>query len=34
VMTAMSVLGHDVDMKNELTAFGARPGLVIGEVLA
>jgi len=34
VMTAMSVLGHDVDMKNELTAFGARPGLVIPEVLA
>jgi len=34
VMTAMAVLGHDVDMKNELTAFGARPGLVMGEVLA
>lgn len=34
VMTAMHVLGHDGAMTDELTAYGARPGLVIGEVLA
>jgi hypothetical protein len=33
VMTAMSVLGHDAAMKNELTDYGARPGLVIPEVM-
>jgi len=34
VMTAMSVLGHEQKMTEELTDFGARPGLVIGEVMA
>lgn len=34
VMTAMSVLGHDQKLASELDAVGARPGLVIGEVLA
>ena len=34
VMTAMSVLGHDQKLASELDAFGARPGLVIGEALA
>ncbi len=34
VMTAMHVLGHDTAMTSELTAYGARPGMVIGEVLA
>ena len=34
VMTAMSVLGHDQKMADELDAFGARPGLVIGEAMA
>jgi len=33
VMTAMSVLGHDAKLTSELDAFGARPGLVIGEAL-
>ena len=33
VMTAMSVLGHDAAMKTELTSFGARPGLIVDEVL-
>ena len=33
VMTAMYVLGRDADMKSELVSFGARPGLVIQEVL-
>lgn len=32
-MTAMSVLGHDQAMQQELVDYGARPGLVIGEVL-
>jgi hypothetical protein len=34
VMTAMSVLGHEEKLKDELVDFGARPGLVIGEVMA
>jgi hypothetical protein len=34
IMTAMSVLGHDQAMATELSDFGARPGLVIGEVMA
>lgn len=34
VMTAMSVLGHDQKLRSELEAVDARPGLVIGEVLA
>lgn len=34
VMTAMSVLGHDQKLESELEAVGARPGLVIGEVVA
>jgi hypothetical protein len=34
VMTAMNVLGHDGRLTSELTDFGARPGLVIGEVMA
>lgn len=33
VMTAMSLLGHDDAMKTELTGYGARPGLVIAEVM-
>jgi hypothetical protein len=33
VMTAMHLLGHDTEMTGELTSFGARPGLVIGEVM-
>ena len=34
IMTAMSLLGHDQAMTDELQAYGARPGLVIPEVLA
>src|SRR5690606_13378828 len=34
VMTAMSVLGHEQRLADELTDEGARPGLVIGEVMA
>lgn len=34
VMTAMSMLGHDGAMTDELEAYGARPGLVMGEVLS
>jgi hypothetical protein len=34
IMTAMSVLGHDQKLASELDAVGARPGLVIGEVMA
>ena len=34
VMTAMHLLGHDATMTSELTAFGARPGLVMPEVIA
>lgn len=34
VMTAMHVLGHDVEMKDALVAQGARPGLLIQEVMA
>jgi hypothetical protein len=33
VMTAMSLLGHDAAMKTELTDHGARPGLVVQEVM-
>jgi hypothetical protein len=33
IMTAMSVLGHDAAMKSELTGYGARPGLVVQEVM-
>jgi hypothetical protein len=33
VMTAMSVLGHDAAMTAELTGYGARPGLVVPEVM-
>jgi len=33
VMTAMSLLGHDAAMKTELTDYGARPGLVVQEVM-
>jgi len=33
VMTAMSVLGHDAAMTSELTAYGARPGLLVQEVM-
>jgi hypothetical protein len=33
IMTAMSVLGHDGAMTAELTGYGARPGLVIPEVM-
>jgi hypothetical protein len=33
IMTAMSVLGHDAAMTSELTGYGARPGLVIPEVM-
>jgi hypothetical protein len=34
IMTAMHVLGHDATMTSELTAFGARPGILMPEVLA
>jgi hypothetical protein len=34
VMTAMSILGHDTRMKDELVAHDARPGLIMGEVFA
>ncbi|HEY5926956.1 MAG TPA: hypothetical protein VIV11_34955, partial [Kofleriaceae bacterium] len=34
IMTAMGVLGHDVAMKDALVSEGARPGLLIGEVMA
>jgi hypothetical protein len=33
IMTAMQLLGHDAAMTSELTGFGARPGLVIPEVM-
>ncbi len=33
VMTAMHVLGHDSAMTSELTDFGARPGMLVQEVL-
>lgn len=33
IMTAMSLLGHDAAMKTELSEFGARPGLVVQEVM-
>jgi len=33
IMTAMHVLGHDAEMTSELTSHGARPGVVIGEVM-
>ena len=33
VMTAMSLLGHDAAMAGELSDAGARPGLVISEVM-
>ena len=33
VMTAMSVLGHDAAMTSELTGYGARPGLLVHEVM-
>jgi hypothetical protein len=33
IMTAMSLLGHDTAMKDNLVGQGARPGLVIEEVL-
>ncbi|HMG54227.1 MAG TPA: hypothetical protein VK601_12110, partial [Kofleriaceae bacterium] len=33
VMTAMSLHGHDAAMASTLGEFGARPGLVIGEVM-
>ena len=33
IMTAMNVLGHDTAMKSELTDYGARPGLVVQEVM-
>jgi hypothetical protein len=33
IMTAMQSIGHDGAMTTELTDFGARPGLVIDEVL-
>jgi hypothetical protein len=33
IMTAMSVLGHDAAMRTELVAHGARPGLVVQEVM-
>ncbi|TMQ03941.1 MAG: hypothetical protein E6J90_11755 [Deltaproteobacteria bacterium] len=33
IMTAMHLLGHDAAMTSELTDFGARPGLVIPEVM-
>ena len=34
IMTGMSLLGHDQAMTDELNAFGARPGLVMQEVLS
>lgn len=34
VMTAMSVLGHDTAMKDTLVTHGARPGLIIQDVMA
>lgn len=34
VMTAMSVLGHDTVMKDTLVTHGARPGLIIQDVMA
>lgn len=34
IMTAMNVLGHDGAMKDALVAEGARPGLLIQEVMA
>ncbi|HEY5950218.1 MAG TPA: hypothetical protein VIV40_32205 [Kofleriaceae bacterium] len=34
VMTAMGVLGHEVAMKDALVAEGARPGLLMQEVMA
>jgi hypothetical protein len=34
IMTAMGLLGHETAMKDALVAQGARPGLVIGEVMA
>jgi hypothetical protein len=34
VMTAMGVLGHDTLMKDALVSEGARPGLLIQEVMA
>jgi hypothetical protein len=33
IMTAMQAIGHDAAMTSELSAYGARPGLVIQEVL-
>ncbi|MEO8702952.1 MAG: twin-arginine translocation signal domain-containing protein [Kofleriaceae bacterium] len=33
VMTAMTVLGHDAKMTEELTDYGARPGLLVDEVM-
>jgi len=33
VMTAMTVLGHGDAMKTELTDAGARPGMVVQEVM-
>ena len=32
--TAMSVLGHDAKLTDELTNAGARPGLIVNEVMA
>ena len=34
VMTAMSLLGHDAEMKDTLETHGARPGLIIQDVMA
>jgi hypothetical protein len=33
VMTAMSMLGHDAKLTEELASFGARPGLIVDEVM-
>lgn len=33
IMTGMAMLGHDERMTDALTTYGARPGLVVGEVL-
>jgi hypothetical protein len=33
VMTAMAMLGHDDKLAEELSSVGARPGLVVGEVM-
>ncbi len=33
VMTAMGVLGHDAKLTQELSGYGARPGLLIDEVM-